>query len=632
MNGNTLRGLLISCGLVLLCPVAHGATSTRFLSVNASGVEGNQNSELPAISADGRYVAFVSRASNLVPLDSNAVEDIFYRDLLAGTITRVSVASDGTEADRRSTNPSISGDGRYVVFESDAWNLVPGKRAGIYLRDTQTAQTTFVAVGTNPVISSDGSTIAFATPSALLAADTNLVVDVYAVERETGSISLVSVSSGGVLGDKASGVGGVALSADGSIVAFQSMATTLAPGSNNPGGDVFVRDRNTNTTERVSVTYDGFQADKGSSAPSISADGNLVAFESVATDLIARDTNDSYDVFLRDRSANTTTRVSLNADGGEVAKDSRHAVLSADGRYVAFESESPDVVAGDLNNVMDIFIHDRDRGTTVRVSLTNVGTEVDGGSYDTALSRDARYVAFTSEGTNLTPGITGNVNNVFARGPLVEASGLLALRVEPAGASAGAAFTTQPVVEARGPDGMVMWDYDGPVALAIKPGTGRPGAILSGTTTVNATAGVATFSGLSLDLAGEGYVLIASSAPLDAAETAPFEVLQTPTKVVVAQEPSGAAAGVAFTVQPQIAVHDAEDNLVPWYTGTATIAIKPGTGRAGATLGGALSVPIINGTAEFSGLSLNLAGSGYVLVISAEGLASACLLYTSRCV
>jgi Tol biopolymer transport system component len=583
-------------------------------------VEGNQNSSLPCTNADGRYVAFASTASNLVSLDTNAVDDIFFRDLQAGTITRISVSTSGAQANGASTHPWMSADGRYIVFESAATNLVTGKGQGVYLRDRQTPQTTFIGAGTAPVISADGKWIAFVSASALVPADTNGNSDVYVAERSTGVLSLVSVATDGSLGAADSGAGGIAINADGSVIAFQSVALNLDPSDTNTGGDIFVRDRTASATTRVSLGNDGSQADHGCSAPAISADGNLVAFESGATNLIAVDNNTSIDIFVRDRGAQTTTRVSLDSTGAELPNDSRHAVMSGDGRYVSFETDSPLAVPGKNNGLLDVLISDTVKGTITRVSVSDKGAELNGNSYQAALSQDGRYVSFLSEATNVISGKTAINQDVYARGSLVETPGLLAFTTQPGGASAGIAFSAQPVVEARNLDGSPKWDFNDPVTVAITVGAGRPGAVLSGTTTVNAVNAVATFAGLSLDKANTAYQLTATSGSFTPADSLPFDVAQTPTMVAITTQPAGASAGAVFATQPQIEVRDAENVLVASYTGDATVSIKSGTGRAGAVLSGVLTVPITGGAASFTGLSINLAGAGYVLTVSAGTL------------
>jgi len=257
------------------------------VSVASDGTQGNDNSWDPSISADGRYVAFFSHASNLVPGDTNGKADVFVHDRVTGQTTRVSVASDGTEGNGYSWFPSISADGRYVAFESIASNLVPG--------------------------------------------DTNGVSDVFVHDRLTGQTTRVSVASDGTQGHSASDH--PSISADGRYVAFESFASNLVPGDTNGKRDVFVHDRLTGQTARVSVASDGTQGNGDSIYPSISADGRYVAFVSGASNLVPGDANGNIDVFIAAAAEPTAMRLQwgdVNCSGDVDAVDAlqllRHTV------------------------------------------------------------------------------------------------------------------------------------------------------------------------------------------------------------------------------------------------------------------------------------------------------------------
>src|SRR5437773_6921896 len=188
----------------------------------------------------------------------------------------------------------------------------------------------------------------------------------------------VRVASGGTEGNDASS--GFALSADGRFVAFQSDATNLVAGDTNGATDVFVHDRQTGMTERVSVASDGTQANNVSSYPALSADGRFVAFQSDATNLVAGDTTGATDVFVHDRQTGTTERVSVASGGGTQGTGNSGGffafpALSADGRLVAFQSDATNLVAGDTNGATDLFGHDRQAGTTERVSVPSGGRQ-----------------------------------------------------------------------------------------------------------------------------------------------------------------------------------------------------------------------------------------------------------------
>src|SRR5207245_298074 len=206
---------------------------------------------------------------------------------------------------------------------------------------------------------------------------------------------------------------GVALSADGRFVAFTSVATNLVAGDANGVSDVFVHDRQAGTTERVSVDSAGSEGNGASTGVALSADGRFVAFTSVATNLVAGDTNGAADVFVHDRQTGTTERGSVDSAGSEGNGASTGVALSADGRFVAFTSAATNLVAGDTNGVTDVFVHDRQTGTTERVSVDSAGIEGNGASAGVALSADGRFVAFTSVATNLVAGDTNGAADVF---------------------------------------------------------------------------------------------------------------------------------------------------------------------------------------------------------------------------
>src|SRR6476661_2769775 len=281
-------------GLMTITPV----------SVDSAGNQGNRGSTNPAISADGRFVAFYSEASNLVPEDTNGKPDIFVRDRLSNTTARVSVDSAGNQANSFSNDPSISADGRFVAFTSGASNLVPG--------------------------------------------GTNNTSDIFVRDTLTNTTTRVSVDSAGNQGNR--DAYGASISADGRFVAFESNSSNLVPGDPNNRDEIFVRDLSTNTTTRVSVDSAGNLGNGYSYTPSISADGRFVAFYSDATNLVPGDTNNTYDIFVRDTLTNTTTRVSLDSAGNQGNGYSYSPSISADGRFVAFESTTSNIVPGDTNN------------------------------------------------------------------------------------------------------------------------------------------------------------------------------------------------------------------------------------------------------------------------------------------
>jgi Tol biopolymer transport system component len=357
--------------------------TTERVSVSSAGLQANNASGYAgvSISADGRCVAFESSATNLVAGDTNGHTDIFVHDRLSGTTERVSVASGGAQSnDGYSYRPSISADGRFVAFNSDATDLVLGDTNGAYdvfVHDRQSGITERVSVDSAGLqgngasgqasISGAGDVVAFLSDATnLVAWDTNGSGDIFVRDRLNGTTERVSVSSAGAQGNGVSIL--PAISADGRCVAFHSVCGNLVAGDTNGYNDVFVRDRQLGTTELVSLSSGGLQGnqDSGLAGRSISADGRFVAFQSDATNLVGGDTNGFSDVFLRDRQSGTTERVSLDTSGLQGNQDSGDTggiagvAISADGRFVAFESLASNLVAGDTNGVTDVFLRDRD--------------------------------------------------------------------------------------------------------------------------------------------------------------------------------------------------------------------------------------------------------------------------------
>ena len=315
MRARAMTGTVLAClvaGLVVASG-GEGVAATRTthrVSVGTGGqADGGSKTARRSVSSDGRFVVFQSDATNLVPNDTNAATDIFVRDRSLHTTSRVSTGSSG-QSDGDSDVPSISGNGRFVVFHSVATNLVPD--------------------------------------------DTNAVFD------------------------------------------------------------IFVRDRSRHTTSRVSTGSLG-QSDGPSYDASISFNGRYVAFESSATNLVAGDTNGFFDIFVRDRSLHTTSRVS-NGSSGQSNGPSNAATVSGDGRLVTFQSDATNLVAGDTNGETDVFVRNRSQHRTFMVSTGALG-ESDGPSFLATVSGDGRFVAFYSYGTNLVAGDTNGVPDVFVRGP-----------------------------------------------------------------------------------------------------------------------------------------------------------------------------------------------------------------------
>jgi hypothetical protein len=442
----------VGCILVSTSGIAVGQT-TR-VSVDSNGNQGNAGSFLSALSADARFVAFESSATNLVTGDTNGFSDIFVRDRATGQTTRVSVDSSGTQANDDSFNPAISANGRFVAFASRASNLVAGdtNASGFpesdfdtFVHDRLTGQTVRVNVDSagqqanatdfpqSPSLSADGRFVAFSSfASNLVAGDTNSTTDVFVRDLQTGQTTRVSVDSNGVEGDRFSDV--PSISTDGRYVAFRAAASNLVPGDTNffcdRNGDgmfidncmdVFVHDRQTGQTTRVSVDSQGTQGNSESYPGvymAISADGRFVVFNSESTNLVPGDTNGIRDFFVHDRLTGETTRVSVDSAGNQattVIFSGAGAAISADGRFVAFEFDASFVPedTGITTPDVDVYVHDRLTGETKLVSVDSAGNEGNRSSSTPSISADGRFVSFVSFADNLVPDDTNGAHDVF---------------------------------------------------------------------------------------------------------------------------------------------------------------------------------------------------------------------------
>ncbi len=415
---------------VTLSAVPLASYQLKRASVHDDGTEGNNKSAYPAVSADGRYTAFESAATSLVDNDTNGRKDIFVYDANTAAVTRVSLAEDGTQGNGHSAKPSISDDGRYVAFESKATNLVDSDTNGktdIFVVDLTTGTVQRVSLSSDgtqgdgsssaPAISGDGRFIGFHSfADNLVSDDTNGTSDVFVYDRQTSSVERVSVSANGQEGDGASTY--ASIDGEGRFVAFESTAANLVDDDTNESKDVFVFDRQNAAVERVSQNSSGTQGNDTSCDAAISADGQFVAFESSATNLVSGDANGKNDIFVYDRDLDIIELVSRSSDGTQGVVDSTNPAISGDGRYVAYESDASNIVPQDANGETDVFVWDRTQNYVVQVSLGPSGTQGDGGSTIPAMSSDGRYVAFSSAAANLMDGDTNGKDDVFLVGPL----------------------------------------------------------------------------------------------------------------------------------------------------------------------------------------------------------------------
>ncbi|MBI1851373.1 MAG: HYR domain-containing protein [Planctomycetes bacterium] len=425
--------------ILAISATAFGGTTT-IVSIDSSNVIGNARSGISddsvAISGDGRFVAFDSDATNLVAGDTNGRSDVFLRDRQSGTTVLVSVTSGGVQGNGNSARAAISSDGRYVVFRSSATNLVAGDTNAvddIFVRDTQAATTVRVsqssagvqgnAASSTSSISTDGRFIAFASQaSTLITGDTNGVRDVFLVDRDADAdgifdepgattTSRVSVGAGGAEANAQSRA--PALSSDGRYVVFDSDATNLVAGDTNAVSDVFIFDRVSSATTRVSVDSSGVQSNGASSEPVISGNGRFVMYQSDATNLVAGDTNGVTDIFVHDRNVAVTARISVSSGGAQANGPSTDAAISPGARFTAFRSTATNLVTGDTNGRADAFVYDRQTATTSRVSVDSNGIQGNDDSGDPSVSNNGQVAVFSSVATNIVTGDSNAVSDVF---------------------------------------------------------------------------------------------------------------------------------------------------------------------------------------------------------------------------
>lgn len=426
---------------------------TERVSVSSTGEEGNNFSYWPAISGDGRFVAFHSSADNLtsdspgcplpaaVPaLARGCISQVFVHDRTSRTTSLVSVSSAGEPGNANSQQAALSADGRYVAFQSSASNLGMEDGTHIYVRDRLAGTTEVVSADSGsrgnqrPSISANGRYVAFSARRFLpgLTDDPNCIggippprcVDqIFVYDRVARTTTLASKGAGGEMGSGSSR--GAAISADGSAVAFRSFATNLVPQDTDELQDMYVHDLRRGVTELISVSTSGIKGNAASGdvndgGPAqgvkgigyVSADGRYVAFQSEASNLVADDTNGASDFFVRDRVLRTTVRVNLSSSGeqgrartslGTALTTAGGIALSADGRYVAFDSG---LLYGEDDGARSLSVYVRDlfRGVTVRVSVSSLGEPGDYHSMTPALSAGGEFVTFFSGASNLVEG------------------------------------------------------------------------------------------------------------------------------------------------------------------------------------------------------------------------------------
>jgi Tol biopolymer transport system component len=418
---------------------------THRTSLDSAGQEGVGASLNPSISDDGRHLAFQSTAP-LAPLASGFT-DVYVRDRVDGTTILISVGGGGVAANSFSSDAHLSSDGRFVTFSSSASNLVSGDTNGfddIFVVDrdpdvngifdegnSTTQRVSFTTGGaeangpcTSPAISADGSWVCFASlANNLVASDANSVGDVFAWSRADGSIRLISLNSASGQGSGSSGVSAISL--DGRFIAFESLAPNLVAGDGNGARDIFLRDRDpdldgffddlNSTTIRVSVSSAGVQANADCNTPDISDDGQVIAFQSAASNLTAGANNGFAQVFTR-MLASSRTELLSRAPGGQPGDGaSAFPAVSADGTVIAFESRAANLVMGDTNGWDDVFRVDLISIVLTRASLSVPGLQSALYSQRPAVNHDGTEVAFQSPADDLVALDTNGSFDVFVR-------------------------------------------------------------------------------------------------------------------------------------------------------------------------------------------------------------------------
>jgi Tol biopolymer transport system component len=412
--------------------------NTEIVSVATDGTQGNDWSSRPAVSGDGRYISFSSSAINLVSNDTNGVVDIFVHDKFTNQTVRVSVSSNGTEANSISDNSTISDDGRFVAYISRASNLDPtdnDNEVDVFVHDRDTdmdgifdepgeISTTRVSVSPDgsqtsssdfaPSLSGDGKLIAFST--AYLYEGQVCAIWVYNLQTSQKICASVGFDGEPAYGSYENPI----LSANGEFVVYSSSASNLVPDDTNMKYDIFLFNLSDGEIKRVSISSFGEQSNGDSMKPSVSSDGRYIAFESIANNLVSGDTYGNWDVFIHDSKTNTTKRVSVSPSGEEAFGHSGEPSLSGDGKFVAFTSTAANIVeTGDDNQKNDVFLHNQLTGENYLLSVAVDDTSGNGdsniyGSGD-AIAFDGRTVAFVSNANDLVLNDTNSNYDVFVR-------------------------------------------------------------------------------------------------------------------------------------------------------------------------------------------------------------------------
>lgn len=470
-----MRSLYVVFLVLLLAGAAWAGVVTR-VSVAGDGAQSLGGVDGCAVSATGRYVAFMSTAA--LPGFAPKQLAIFVRDAGRGRTDAASLAPGGQPPNGVCLSPSISADGTRVVFSSSADNLVPGdtnRTFDIFLRDRvhNVTQRISLAPGgrqangpsTAPVITPDGRCIVYLSAASNLApGDSNGKVDVFVYDRYAKTTRRVSVGAPGVQAN--ADCRAVRISDDGNLVAFTSAASTLTPGDTNEGADVFVRDLVAGVTTRVPLPRGGSVVEP---FLALSGDGRVIAFTSASRELAPGDANEAADVFVYDRSRKRLECVSVTPAGAPGNGFSQGCEISGDGRYVAFSSDAGDLVPGEAGHT-HVYLRDRQEGVTTRLTLTPdsapAATRMRNAVVPLALSRDGRFTAFRYDAPDLVAGETNDRYDIYLYDRQPEGSAPAA--PTPAAITAARAAGTRRVVmtTARGDIVLELYGHEAPLTVA----------------------------------------------------------------------------------------------------------------------------------------------------------------------
>ena len=424
--------LISACLIVHPSAGAAAAAATVELVTHAdlaaTNSAGSSDSSAPVLSGDGRFVVFLSSAQNLTTNQSSGTVNVFIRDRQPGVTELASVSPNGTAGNGPSSSPGISSNGQFVVFQSRSSNLVPGATNGwenIFVRNLTAGTTLLASANTNgvagdysslnPQMTPDGRFVVFeSVADDLVENDTNRLSDVFVRDLAASKTTLVSVNVAGA----GSGSGysiNPSITPDGRFVVFESTAANLVTNDFNTKSDIFLRDLVAGTTTLISSGADGNAAGNSQTA-AITDDGRYVAFESTANNLVAGDVDGLNDIFLRDAQTSTTTLISSLTNFNVAADAPSRPVISRDGRLVAFQTGVPPFYSFAVSTNSQIYLWDSRSGTNILLTASLDGTTpADGVSYGAAISADNRYVTFLSNATNLVAGVTNGQFQVFQR-------------------------------------------------------------------------------------------------------------------------------------------------------------------------------------------------------------------------